>query len=155
MASETTETKQIGNYQVQLLTKFDSKEDDKIFLELEVSKDLQDLLGSIAVKEEVEFTHQLNNYSYNSDSNNEQKDLKRYKAKRWVYSALSSNPSRDYLFLVDLVEKGKAKLPFVDASKMEEVITDFKHQVRKFVEVVDKYKAMKMTVTYQLGVTDE
>ena len=140
---EVKDTKTLGTYKVNFKTDFDLKTDDFIYLNIEISEDLKDLIKSVCLIETdlVKFER----YGLVCE---------RYKVKSWLYNSLY-NDERDYLFETNLVNDGKISLKFTNTDYITNMVRNFKDLVRSLIDNVLKYKDYEVNVKYSVSEKDE
>lgn len=137
-----TEIKKIGNYRAQFSTKFKAKDSDKIFVSMEISDDLRDLIKSVCLQEVMNFDFLIGEGATVV--------MKRYKVKRWVYSSLNSN-YRNCVFSQNLIDTGKDEFAFDDAERLESFLHYAKENLRDVVRIIEKWVNLKQTVVFEMG----
>jgi len=136
---EIDKIKKIGVYKIRFFTSFNKKYDDYIYLNVEISRDLISLLKLAIVENEI------TDFEYYNGKDEEV--LKRYKVKTWVFSSLREN-YKEFLFLVDLINKGKTKIRFININLLEGLIDDYKKTIKRFTEIITNYSNINMEVNY-------
>lgn len=143
MTETIQQEKSVGNYKVKFKAEFDRSQEDKIFLRISLSKDMQDLLK--LAKSETVTT--LTVFPFNDGV--DQHNLKRYKIKDWIYSSLYSN-FKECMFIKELVDSGESKLPFANIGRIDQFIEGFKENFRTLIEVILKSQRIDTTVNYNV-----
>lgn len=142
MTETIQEEKSVGNYKIRCKAIFDNSDDNKIFLEISFSDDAFNLIKQT----KSETNKEIVNYSINNGI--DLINLKRYRIKDWLYSALYGDNFREILFTKDLIDNGKVLIPFVSVQKIESVISGIKSHFRTIIETMLKVKRIDQTITY-------
>jgi len=137
--------KTINKYKIQFKTRFNKSNDENIFLDIEVSKELQDVLRDCSVLDE------LCDFEFSDGESNLM--MKRYKVRRWVYS-LFTESEKEILFLKKLIDTGKVSLKILVASRIDSIILHLKHNLRDLIQEGVKYNKLNMVVSFNVDKTD-
>jgi hypothetical protein len=135
--------KQIGNFKAVFKSSFDATKEDYIFLEITVSKELQELLK-----------FSCSEINKNKIELDEFRGLKRYRVKEWIYNNLPSD-RREILFIDSLVDDGKVKIPFNSLRTLENCISYLRDDLQKIIREVIRSKNISMTVNFNISKEDE
>ena len=140
---ERKDSKTLGTYKVNFKTNFDLESDDFIYLEIEISEDLKDLLKSVCLLESDKVS-----FERNSEAKT------RYKVKSWLYNSLYSD-DKDYLFETSLLDEGKLKMKFTTTEYIENIVRNFKQSIKDVIDNVLKYRDYEVNVKYSVSEKDE
>ena len=125
-----------GKYTMNFKTIFDRAHADFIILNISVSDDLRQMIKSTAISETTE---------YSILGVDETMELKRYKAKKWIYCTLISK-AKAALFDKILLDTGETQFRFASAIYLEDFIRGFKSELKILVQNVFKYSNIDVTV---------
>lgn len=138
--------KVIGNYKAKFKTSFDKENNDYIFLNISLSEDLRRLIKGVIVEDEKTI------FSYYNGS--EDNSYTRYLVKKWVYGALYGG-YRDFLFEKKLIDKNELKVKILEVKQIDSLISDFKENFRRLIEVVLKYSKVDINVSFNPSKREE
>lgn len=130
---QTLETKK---YTIKFGMNYEKESEDEIFVTLNLSNDLKELLNEVVVK-----TLAVQDYTYKN------KTSKRYKCKRWLYDSLY-HPERDVLLNKQLVDSGALEISFLNITDAENFVTSVKVCVQDVIKKIMQYKDFGEEVTY-------
>lgn len=138
MEKDKITEKTISKYKIQFKTRFNKSNDEFIYLDIEVSKELQDVLKDCFVDEVIDFEF------YDGENNVMQK---RYKIKKWIYSLFTEN-DKEILFLKKLVDTGKTSLKISKVNRIDGIILHLKQNLRDLIQDGVKYNKLNMVVSF-------
>ena len=139
MEEDKITEKTINKYVIQFKTRFNKTNSDYILLDMDISKELQDVLKECVVLDE------LTDYSF--DNGDEHITLKRYKIKKWIYS-LFYERDKELLFLKKLIDSGKETLKISSVGRIDVIISNLKNNLRELIQNIVKYNKLNMVVTF-------
>lgn len=136
MVKNKIDSKTIGTFVVNFKTHFDLKSDDFIYLDIDMTEDLKELLQSVCLMEDTlgSFTRYDN-------------QRKRYKVKSWLYNSVYSE-EREFLFEKELLDNGKVTLKFTNTDAILKVVRGFKEGIKNVIDNIMRYRDYEVNVKY-------
>lgn len=128
--------KEIGTYKVNFKTRFDLKTDDFIYLDINISEDLKELLKSVCIMDEEVVPIQRHGLS-----------IDRYKVKSWLFNSLYSS-EKDFLFTKDLLENAEVSLKFQNTDMILTMVRGIKEGVKEVINNILRYRDYEVDVKY-------
>jgi hypothetical protein len=133
------ETDKNDEYITRFKTIKEENGDDSLTLRIEINEQLKMLIKSVCVNfedKDKELTEQLYTGA-TPDGTNEYMDYKRSKVKVYILSELAGS-SKYLLFNKDLVTNGFLDLKLYSLSIMDEIIREFKENVKYLIEGINQ-----------------
>lgn len=135
-----TETKKdlgVKKYTIKFGMNYEKESEDKIFVTLNISNDLKELLNEVAVK-----SLSQQDYAYKDNKTN-----KRYRCKTWLYDSLFYT-EKDILLDKELIDSGNLEISFLSINSAEEFINNIKVCMQDIIKKIMQYKDFGEEVTY-------
>ena len=131
-----SEKKRIGSYTIKMSTRFDKTQNpDLIYLSVGISKDLQEVIKSITLKEtqNSSIPKEYPETEYNDDGDRiPYKYFQRHKIMKPFYNALYGN-FKEILFLKDIIKTGKVEIGLRDFETVENTMNHIKENVKSII----------------------
>lgn len=138
--TKTKETNLDEQYIIQFTRNFDTENNDLISLSVKYNKELQKLLETVIVKNELAKV-KFEEYK----GTNKKVDLERYKVKSWLLNSLSGE-YKELLFLKPLIDAGETTIKCDNLNVLNSIASDMRENIIKASNFILKNNGYKTTI---------
>jgi homoserine acetyltransferase len=148
------QSKRVGNTEYTIERNFSKDIDGGIEVRFKLTKTLQKTLKKFCVN--MDNPDELVNFNvflgYDSSNNRVTDILKRYRVRREIFGGFL-NEGKDLLFTKDLIDNGELTLKFQTAGSVDQVMSNFKDNCRRFYQMVYENDNVTQKVVFEFNQT--